>query len=312
MKKILLTGASGFLGSNIAEGLVKQGFSVLALKRSSSNISRCVNFKEQIRWIDSDILLKVESSIIEFNPEILIHAAWDGVKAEERDNWSAQETNLSLLISLLEIAKKAGIKKIISLGSQAEYGTFEGSVSESYPCNPNSAYGTIKLCASGILKAYAEKNLMDWFWMRIFSVFGPGEDDNWLIPSAINNLLNKREMALTSCEQKYDYLYTKDFVDGILKIIDDDNHRSGIYNMASGKSTRLRDILDFLELQLSPDTKILNYGAMPYRPNQVMDMTGNSELFFKTFQFRPKYSIYEALRETVNNYIMQKSNGDKI
>ncbi|MBW8327121.1 MAG: NAD(P)-dependent oxidoreductase [Prolixibacteraceae bacterium] len=308
MKTILITGATGFLGSHIAEELINQGYNVIALKRSTSNLWRCYSFNDRIRWINCDSLVNAEPEIIECNPDILIHAAWNGVKATDRDNWDEQEKNLSFLVSLLDIVKKTNIKKIIALGSQAEYGDFEGSVDENYLCNPTSAYGANKICASILLKTFAELNQIGWNWIRIFSVFGPREEKNWLIPATINNLLEKKEMNLTPCEQKYDYLYTKDFANGILSVVKNDSNISGIYNMSSGKSIKLKDILSFLENKLSPKQKLLQIGIIPYRPHQVMHMEGNSDHFFRTFDFRPAHSIYEGLEETLNYYNLKREN----
>jgi nucleoside-diphosphate-sugar epimerase len=302
MKTILITGATGFLGSHIAEELVKQGFQVIALKRSTSNLWRCNDFNDQIHWITSDNINDVEQEIINCKPTILIHAAWDGVKASDRNNWIKQETNLSFLVSLLEIAKKTKILKIIALGSQAEYGSFEGSIDEDYPCNPNSAYGANKVCASILLKSFAEQNKIDWYWIRLFSVFGPREEKNWLIPATINNLLKKKVMALTHCEQQYDYLFTKDFAAGILSVVKSSTNISGIYNMTSGESMKIKDILSFLENRIAPQQRLLQIGALPYRPDQVMHMQGNSDRFFQSFNFRSTYSVNEGLEETINYY----------
>ena len=308
MKKILITGITGFLGSHIGEELIKQNYSVMALKRGKSNMWRCNGYYDKIKWINIDNPVDAESEIIEFGPEILVHAAWNGVKASDRDNWSEQLVNLYFLISMLELSGKAGVKKIIALGTQAEYGKFEGLVNEIYPCNPNSAYGTTKLCASTLLKAYCEQNNLDWYWLRIFSVFGPREEKNWIIPAVINNLLDRKEMALTPCEQKYDYLYAKDFVTGIMNLIKCNESKSGVYNLASGKSIRLKDILEFLEQKLSPERKYLMLGALEYRPGQVMDMRGNSDQFYKFFSFRPSFNIYDGLEETMNYYINERNN----
>jgi nucleoside-diphosphate-sugar epimerase len=307
MQSILLTGATGFLGSHIAEELIALGFQVIVLKRSTSNLKYCNGFADQISWIDCDDLTFAQQEIIRLKPTVLIHAAWSGVKSHDRDRWSEQEKNISFLVSILELAKKVGIKKIIALGSQAEYGSFENIVNESYSCNPNSAYGAIKLCSSVILKAFAEQNNIDWYWIRIFSVFGPREDANWLIPSAIINLLNKKEMALTPCEQRYDYLYIKDFTSGILSIVKKDKDKSGIYNMSSGSNIMIKEILSFLEHRLSPKQKILKFGELAYRPNQVMNMQGNSDLFFQTFNFKPKFNVYDGLEVTINYYLNQRN-----
>ena len=308
MKTILITGATGFLGSHIVEELINQGNKVVGLKRNTSNLWRCESFKDQIQWINSDILTDAESEIIKCSPDILIHAAWNGVKASDRDNWIEQEKNLSYLVSLLEIVKKTNITKIIALGSQAEYGNFEGSVDENYPCKPTSAYGTIKVCASILFKSFAELNKLDWYWLRIFSIFGPREETNWLIPATIINLFGKKVMNLTPCEQQYDYLFTKDFAFGILKVVKNSNNISGIYNMSSGQSIKLKDILTYLENKLSPKQKLLQIGALPYRPNQVMHMEGNSKSFFQSFDFHPEYSIYEGLDNTLKYYNFKREN----
>jgi len=311
MKKILITGASGFLGSSIVGELIKNGYKVSALKRSKSDLWRCADFIHNVNWIDCDNLSDVESEIINYEPNILIHSAWGGVKSYDRENWIEQEKNLSFFVYLLEVSKRAGIKKIVALGSQAEYGTYKGVVDEFCPCNPNSAYGTIKLCAYTILKSFALENEIDWYWIRLFSIFGPGEDKNWLIPSVIENLLGKKEMKLTGCDQKYDYLYLKDFTSGIMSLINCSKSKSGVYNLSSGTSISIKEILIYLESRLSPDKKLLEIGALPYRSNQIMHMEGNSELFFRSFNFSPIYKISVGLEETLNYYLMQKKNDKK-
>jgi nucleoside-diphosphate-sugar epimerase len=309
MDTILITGATGFLGSHIAEELINKGYKVVALKRSTSSLWKCDSFKNRIRWIDCDNWIEAEAEVIKQDPKILIHTAWNGVKASDRDDWEMQEKNLAFFVSLLETVKQTKISKIISLGSQAEYGIFEGSVSEDYPCNPSTAYGANKLCASVLLRSFAEQNKIDWYWIRIFSVFGPREDKNWLIPAAINNLLERKPMALTSCEQRYDYLFVKDFATGILSVVKNNKRNPGIYNMSSGTTIQLKSILSFLEENLAAKQQLLQIGALPLRTGQVMHMEGNSDRFFRLFNYKPTYSIYAGLEETINYYKDSKNNG---
>jgi len=303
MKTVLISGATGFLGSHIAEELLRQNFKVLALKRSTSNLWRCSEFSEKIIWINSDNLNLAEQEILKEQPEILIHAAWGGVKASDRNNWKEQEKNLSFLTSLFEIIKKSKISKIIALGSQAEYGVFEGLVDERHSCEPDTAYGAMKVSSSILLKSFAEINNIAWYWLRLFSVFGPREDKNWLIPATINNLMNNNYMSLTPCEQKYDYIFVKDLAKGIINVVVEKNNVSGIYNFSSSQSIRLKEILGFLENKIRPNHNLLKFGELPYRPKQVMDMHGNSELFFNKFNFTPEYDLYEGLNETIKYFI---------
>jgi len=299
---ILLSGATGFLGSHIAETLVEHGFHVMAIKRKSSNLLRCQDFQGKITWVDVEYSTNIINEITEFKPEVLIHAAWSGVNSKNREDWKLQEKNLDYLSLLFKIAKISNISRIIALGSQAEYGRYEGVVKETHPCNPVSPYGAIKVCASVMLKVFAEQNNIEWYWLRLFSIYGPREDANWLIPSTIRNLLDKKSSKLTGGDQKYDYLFVKDFARGILSVIRSQNIRSGRYNLSSGICVSLREMLSILEMKLSPEKKTLLFGALPYRPNQVMHMQGNNDLFQKRFQFVPETNIIDGLVETINYY----------
>lgn len=310
-KTVLMTGTTGFLGSHIAEELISNGYDVIAFKRESSNLSRCKDFNDKIIWINFESTKEFVEDIRLRNPEILIHAAWNGVKSIDREDWFEQEKNLTLLVELLKFSKELAIKKIVALGSQAEYGHFNEPIDETNQCEPYSAYGCIKNCASQVLRCYANENNMQWYWLRLFSVFGPREDNNWLIPSAINNLLNNKEMKLTACQQEYDYLYVKDFVKSIQTVIEQSEDHSGIYNLSTGHPNKLADLMHFLELRISPKQKILDFGAIPYRENQVMKMVGIPTKFQTTFRQEPLFSIEEALIATIDYYKNLQGNSNE-
>jgi nucleoside-diphosphate-sugar epimerase len=306
MKSILLTGATGFLGSNLVATLIESGYEIIALKRKSSAIDRCKKHLEAITWIDIEDFNLLTEKVASSQPETLIHFAWNGVKAADRNDWAEQEKNITFLVNLLTLLKGTSISKVIALGSQAEYGQFDGVVNEESSCEPNTAYGAMKVCASVLLKSFSEQNNLKWYWLRIFSVFGPGEDIQWLIPSAIKSLIRGQEMDLTPCEQAYDYLYIEDFSKGILSVVQPNSASSGIYIFSSGTATPLKDLLNYLEKKLSPEKKLLNIGKMAYRPNQVMQMQGNPERFFKSFGFTPSFTVNRALDETMDFYIKHR------
>jgi nucleoside-diphosphate-sugar epimerase len=302
MKRILVTGTGGFIGSHVAEQLLIQNFQVLGTKRKNSDLWRCKEFYKDINWIDTDNLIELEEKILDFKPEILIHTAWSGVNASDRDDWNLQFNNLDFFIKMLLYSKKAGISKIIALGSQAEYGNFEGIVSEKSNILPNSSYGTIKTCALQILKDFSNEYKIEWYWLRLFSIYGPKEDKNWLIPLVINNILSEQDIELTPCEQKYDYLYVKDLVKGILCVINNGDNLSGVFNLTSNSSIKLKNLLQKIEYKIRKNKSFLKIGKLGYRKDQVMHMEGNSDLFYKTFMFKPSYSIEEGLIETIDYY----------
>lgn len=297
--KILLTGGSGFLGSHIAEVLCDAGHELLLTKRIKSNLWRCSAFVNKVQWSDTDSNT-FESDVYLFKPDVIINASWDGVSAKDREEWSTQIENIQYQQRLLNIATKVGVKKFIGIGSQAEYGQFDGCVDESYPATPSSAYGAAKLSTLTILKAYCEENNITWYWFRLFSCFGEREAENWLIPATIKNMMFGSKMDLTQGEQRYSYLYIKDVATVFLSAIEN-NAESGVYHIAAETQRSLKDILEMIKQYLNPEFK-LNFGALPYRKNQSM-LNGSINIkTHKAFGLIEVSDFEEKLIQTIEYY----------
>lgn len=270
-KKVLVTGITGFLGSQIAQELSNDGFELIAIKRNSSELSRCADFLDNVKWIDlSD---NWEEQIINLKPEVIIHSAWEGVGAVDRDNWQVQMNNIPFTLKLLLIAKEVNVEKFIGFGSQAEYGAFSGIIDEDYTIDPKSAYGLSKNLCSQTIKVFCEQNNIDWYWLRLFSFFGEKEAGNWFIPSLIKNISENKPMDMTPGEQRYAYMYIGDLASIIVKIVKS-SANSGIYNLSSKQSVSLKEIVEKIINIIKPEKSLVNFGAMPYRENQPMLIQG--------------------------------------
>jgi len=273
-KKILITGISGFLGSQIAKGLILEGNEIIATKRTSSILWRCQEYFNNITWIDINEA-NWQSKILEFNPEIIIHTAWSGVSANDRDDWGVQLSNIEFTLQLLQIAKECKIKKFIGFGSQAEYGNFSGIIDENYPLNPNSAYGSSKIVISQIITNFCSINEINWYWFRLFSFFGELENNTWFIPTLIDKIKTVQKMDMTPGEQKYAYMYVGDLARIIINVVQADIS-SGIYNISSSKSISLLGLTNKILEIIKPIESKINFGAIPYRPNQSMHIQGSN------------------------------------
>jgi len=300
---ILITGATGFIGSHIAEKSINNGHKVIALKQPLSSIDRCKDFSDRIIWIDFiDNIEFMVQILSEFNPKIFIHCAWKGVNAEERNSVLVQTENILFFAKLLLISQRIGIKKIIVLGSQAEYGYFTGRINESVICNPITPYGIIKYSSSLLLKQFAEQNNLEWYWLRLFSVYGPKEGPNWLIPSVISHIIFKKTIDLTPCEQMYDYIYVEDLANAIVSICNCDANHSGVYNLSSNQSYKLIDVLNFIENYIGTEGSYLRFGAIPYREKQIMHYEGDSTKFYQTFRFNAEHNLKNGLIKTIEYF----------
>lgn len=273
MHKVLITGITGFLGSHIAENLVSNDIAVIGLKRKGSNIWRCQDFANKIHWVDIDDEGLFKEELKRHSFDTIIHGAWIGVESNDRDNWIVQSKNIPFLVELLDVAKEVGTEKFIFLGSQAEYGNIDGKISEEDKTQALNAYGSIKLACLEIVMTFCNTNDINWIWLRLFSLFGERENKNWLIPSLIQSMVNKNQMDFTPGEQKYAYLYVKDFALLMNKLLVM-SIQSGIYNISSNKTRTIKSLIEDIRNSVNPNF-VLNFGALKYRNNQSMHMEGD-------------------------------------
>jgi nucleoside-diphosphate-sugar epimerase len=303
MSKVLISGVTGFLGSYIAESLIDHHDQVIGLKRSTSDLHRCKNFLNKITWINGDDT-DWKQQVIHHQPNILIHSAWAGVSADKRTEWKEQLSNLNLVLDLLQVGSELKVSKFIGLGSQAEYGTFSGKVDESYPTNPNTAYGAVKLMASVLIKSFCEANSINWYWLRLFPMFGEKEDGSWLIPSVIKSILHKNSMDLTPAMQKYAYLYVKDFAEYVSLLVHKDlaSATCGVYNISSDNAVTLKYLIEKIRDGIN-STVALNFGSLPYRPYQSMHLEGDMSKFSSNIGKIDLHNFDETLQRTIDYYI---------
>jgi nucleoside-diphosphate-sugar epimerase len=297
MAKIFLTGITGFLGSNIARYLAGEGHSIIATYREGSSTLCCADITDKIDWVLQDEGEWIET-IINYKPKVIIHSAWIGVSHADRDNWDVQYKNVDYLNTILSIAKNSNTKHMVVLGSQAEYGVFNGCIDEEYSLKPTEAYGYIKIVCSELVKQHCNYNNINWYWLRLFSFFGKGEASTWLIPSLVHRILTSTHMDFTPGEQKYAYLYVNDLGCAIANIIKHEGTSSGIYNISGSKVIKLRDLVQKITSYLDESFQ-LNFGKLPYRVNQPMHMQGNSTKFIKTFGEFEKSDFDSSLHQTI-------------
>ena len=309
MNKVLITGITGFLGSHIAENLISNNIEVIGLKRKKSDIWRCKESKDKIEWVDILGDEPLINQLCNCSFDTIIHAAWIGVESNDRNNWSEQVKNIIFFVDLLEAAKTLKVEKIVFLGSQAEYGEINSKISENAETNALNAYAATKLACLEILKTFSVSNDINWIWLRLFSIFGEKENSNWLIPSLVNSMLNSNEMKFTSGEQKYAYLYVKDYAEIMRKIIVH-NIESGIYNISSNETKTIKFIIEDIRNIINSEF-ILDFGALDYRLGQSMHMEGDIQKLCSQIG-KIEFSDYNIALQNTLNYYLKKENYESI
>lgn len=305
--KAFVTGASGFIGSYLVKALVDDNHEVLCLKRVTSKLDALEDYVNKVQWVDTtDDWHRV---FCEFKPDIVFNLAWNGVAALDRVVWDKQVSNIGMQQVLLDLALKIGCKKIVGTGSQSEYGDFQNKIDESYPISPKTAYAAVKSASLTIMKSFCEINGMEWYWFRLFPLFGPYEAEKWLIPSLIKNIATKDNMDLTLGEQKLSYLYVGECAKAIEMAIYADN-KSGIYNICSDNPTPLKTLVTKIRDKVNPKFK-LNFGALPYRYGQCMYMEGDTTKLRENIYDLDTSTFDEKLDETIKFYLKKYEYGNR-
>jgi nucleoside-diphosphate-sugar epimerase len=301
--KILISGSTGFIGSNIARKLLDGNHIVFATHRNTSSFEKCIQFKNKINWINTDSC-NWKEQIKAIQPDQLIHVAWSGIDSENRNNWKIQIPNFWLSKDFFDLAKECSIKKVIGIGSQAEYGRYDFPVNEQTLLCPSDAYGAVKTLSANYLRNLFDNSMTEWYWVRVFSVFGESENEGWLIPDVISKLLKEEPISLTFCQQQYNYLYIDDIIDQIQLIVRCSENKSGIYNLCNSESISLKKLLIKITKLMGVSESLLQFGAIPYRTNQNMLIAGDNSKFKRCFAGDNdlQFSMTNGLKRTIEYY----------
>lgn len=295
--RIFLTGASGFLGARVLHHLLAQGHEVAVILRRSARPWRFDSQMNATTIITGD-LTRPESyagSLATFAPETVIHLAWWGVSGQDRDD-PRQLDNLNCSLALLERAAACGVLNFIGIGSQAEYGPSESIIDESAPTCPTTVYGATKLATFQLSKQLCRLSGIRFVWLRIFSVYGPADEPVWLIPSVTLSLLRGECPVLTAGEQLWDFLHVEDVAIAICAVVSTTT-AIGVFNVGSGTIATIRSVVEHLRDIVSPGAP-LEFGGLPYRPDQVMHLQADITRLTRATDWRPGIPLNDGLKQT--------------
>jgi len=290
---IIITGAGGFLGSNICNSLSKN-HKILAFSRKCENI----NINENVQFVKYDLanIDDFENTILDFKPDLLIHCAWIGGNNFNDTNSIIQFENIVAGLRLLEIIKKSNITKFVGIGSAAEFGFHNFPVNEDAIKNPYSLYGSSKKYFYDLAKHICETNKIDFNWVYPVYVYGQNDIKTRLIPKVISLCLKNENFTLDSCDSLVDYLYIEDFVFGINEIID--KNVLGKIIISSGKTYKIKNIVENIASLCNFDGEI-SFDASRDRLGFQKYFCGDNSKLVKTTDWKEIHSLSNGLLKTI-------------
>jgi len=292
-KKILLTGATGFLGSHLLKNFILNKFEVVILKRSTSNLWRINDLCKGYTAYDIDKISVFEVFEKE-KPNIIVHTACSYGRSNE-SIIDILKTNLFFGLEIFEAAKKNKSQVFINVDSLL-------------PRNLNS-YSLSKAQFTDWLKI--NKQNIDVVNLKIEHMFGPMDDNTKFLGWLTNKMLTKTKASidLTTGVQKRDFIFIDDIVEVFNLVINNKNNLNVFteYEVGTGNFIPVKEFIIKIARQLEDTKKIeilsrLNFGAIPYREGEIMEpLLDNTKL--KRLGWVPKYSIEQGIKETLKNYL---------
>lgn len=294
-RRILVTGAGGFVGRPCLEQLAKKGWEVHAVTSGTAPESG-----DGGRWWRADLLdpEQARGVIRDVRPSHLLHLAWslggggDLYRSPENFRW------VSAGLELLRAFADAGGRRAVFVGSGAEYAWSEGICREAAtPLVPSTTYGLCKRALSELFEDFvALHDDLSGAWARLFFLYGPHEKEGRLIASVIRSLLRGEPARCSHGRQLRDYLFTLDAADALVTLLDSDVE--GAINVASGEATRLADLIQRTAARLGRED-LVELGAIPVPADDPPRVVADVSRLRDELGWRPRWDVDAALDHTI-------------
>lgn len=302
MKRAIVTGATGAVGTALINELINSNIEVLVFCREGSprNANIPVNALVQTMYCDLTELSQIQNTTGKVY-DVFYHFAWMGTAGEMRNDMYLQNQNVRYALDAVGAAKRFGCQTFIGAGSQAEYGRVEGILKPDTPVFPEMGYGIAKLCAGQMTREYAHQLGMKHIWMRILSVYGPNDGAQSMVMSTINKLQNGETPRFTKGEQVWDYLFSED-AGRAFRLIGEKGMDGKTYVLGSGQARPLADYIKVIRDVVNPNGQI-ELGAIPYAPKQVMCLQADITELNRDTGFVPETDFATGIKYIIGEKI---------
>jgi nucleoside-diphosphate-sugar epimerase len=298
--RVLITGAAGFVGSNLARRVLERGDDVTLNVRPGSDRLRLREIADDARLVEADLrdARAVESMLAEARPELVMHLATHGAYSWQSDSQQIFETALLGTVNLLTACEAAGVRRLINAGTSSEYGYKDHPPSEDELPEPNSDYASAKAAATTWCGYFARERGVEAITLRLYSVYGPWEHPDRLIPTLLREALAGRLPPLVNPDVARDFVFVDDACSAFLTSAEAPDVAPGtVYNVASGRQTTIRDVVEttrsIFEVEAEPE-----WGSMSEREWDTTSWVGNPAKLGRELGWQAETELAEGLRRT--------------
>ncbi len=291
MKKVLVTGGSGFIGRHCLPMLAADGYEVHAVSLVPEDSL------PHIHWHIVDLLNPgdIHKLIAEVQPTHLLHLSWYTAIGKY---WTSPE-NIRWVQTSLELLRAFATnngKRVVMAGTCAEYDwNYKLYSEQTTPLVPATLYGACKHALQVIVDAFCKQTGMSYAWGRIFFLYGPYEHPDRLVSSVIRSLLQGEPARCSHGNQKRDFLHVEDVARAFVALLNSDIE--GPVNIGQGTSVTIREVVEIIGGQLH-SKHLIQLGAQPAPPNDPPALIADTHRL-KSIGWLPKYNLKTGLEQTI-------------
>jgi UDP-glucose 4-epimerase len=302
MKRCIITGATGFVGANLLRKLLREGHEVHVLARPGYDPKRLEEVRDQVRihvidLLESEDTFQVLQSI---KAEWIFHLAAHGAYSWQTDAQQMIQTNLTSTINLIESCAKIGFEAFVNTGSSSEYGFKNHPPLEDEIVKPNSMYAITKVAATQYCQYVAELQELPLATLRLYSAYGPYEDERRFVPALVSHGLKGQLPPLVNPDTARDYVYVEDVCDAYLLAATKISLELGaVYNIGSGGQTTIRQAVEIARKLMHLDCDP-NWNSMPNRTWDTSVWVANNDKAAKELGWHPKHDFESGLQKTID------------
>lgn len=299
-KRILISGATGFIGANLVRKCLEAEAKVHIITRMSSNKWRIKDILEDINEHCVDLLdrEKLEVLLSEIKPEIIFHTATYGGFSYQKDVDDITQVNIMGTINLLNACLKVGFDIFVNTGSSSEYGIKSESMSEMDPLGPNSDYGAAKVSATLFCQAKAKSGKLPIVTLRLFSPYGYYEERSRLVSSVIVSCLRKENPKVSSLESVRDFVFIEDVLDAYIKVANISSIGGEIFNIGCGQQRSVGEVVNKI-IELTGRKVCPEWDCVCRRANEPAVWQADVSKAKNILKWKPKHTLEEGLDKTI-------------
>lgn len=298
MKKVILTGATGFVGNAVLKELIKNNIYVIAVSRSEN--PKNIPDSSLVRYISCDLsrMETLEDKIADRDIDTFYHFAWNGSAGTARANTNLQLQNAQWTIDSLNVAKKMGCSRFVAAGSIMEHETIAAGYTQGNRPGLGYIYGSGKLVAHTMAMSVAASIGIDLIWAEITNAYGVGELSPRMVNTTLRKIIKGENPQFTAGTQNYDFVYIDD-VARAFYLIGENGKPFNDYLIGSATAKPLKEFLLEMKNSVAPDLDFI-FGDVPFTginlPLEKYDCKKTEE----DTGFKAEISFAEGTKRTIN------------